>query len=111
MTTDAPARTRQRIFPSTWAALVVSVVAAAGSWSLLTWLSGVMFTGGTGTEAVAYQIAVWVTPVLTIAGIVMNIAVGTNGGINRLVGVIGGLLLLSPLLVMAVVFSIGSLSG
>lgn len=88
---DTSRRSRRRVYPITYVALGVSVITAGTVWL------GQFDTGGADPIDVLLVIAVFL-----LAGVVLNIIAGTRGGINRLIGIFGGLILLSTVLLYVI---------
>jgi hypothetical protein len=102
--TDTPEKAPHTVRPLTYVALGVSVLTSASLWygSAGTWPSPeVVF------ESIGWLLLIGVLGVP--AGIVLDILAGMRGGVNRVISIAAGVLLISPAIYVAIGFIQGLL--
>jgi hypothetical protein len=113
---DAAHRSRRRVRPAGGVALGVSILVSAGLW---TFVAGAA-SGALGDNSDLYwpepfegllDLSFVLLPILLVVAIVLDIVAGVGGGRTRLVAIIGGVLLLSPLLVWGVLEAVIAIDG
>ncbi len=102
--TEVPDRTPRKVRPYTYVALGVSVFVAAAWWFFMIGQSSDVYVIIFGYNWIGVTVLLLA---MAVVGIIVDIGAGRRGGMNRVISIVAGLILVSPLVAIGVSSFVG----